>query len=212
MANGDRPPVDVEFLVVDAETVAAVQTLRGKRFVQLYEIDVVDAEPLVLQQARHGEHRANAHFIRLASRRGKATEIAHRFETQLLGALFAHQHGHRGAIGKLRGIPGRDRPVFFKRGPEFAQAFERCGGAVALIAIHHAVDHFFRPGLSVDLEPLRAHGRDLVSDQARFLGLGVPQLTLQGVFVLGFAGHLIAPCHHFGGIPHGHEYVGLFFQ
>src|SRR5688572_14887411 len=67
----DRAAVDVEPLVVDPETIATVERLHRKSLVQLPEPDVAEAEPLALEQLRHGEHGADAHLL------GRATGNRH---------------------------------------------------------------------------------------------------------------------------------------
>src|SRR5471030_2923511 len=64
MTNGNRPAVDVVFRVVDFQSIAAVEALGGKRFVELPQVDISDLQTLGLEQLRHREHRADAHFIR----------------------------------------------------------------------------------------------------------------------------------------------------
>src|SRR5262249_56521379 len=68
MADRDRAAIDVVLGGIDAELVAAIEALAGEGFVQLPDVDVVDLEPVTLQQLRHGENRAVAHFVRVASR------------------------------------------------------------------------------------------------------------------------------------------------
>src|SRR5579864_4113286 len=65
MADRDRTAIDVVFGGIDAELVAAIQALARERLVQLPDVDVVDLQAMALQQFRHGEHRADAHLVRL---------------------------------------------------------------------------------------------------------------------------------------------------
>src|SRR6186997_965009 len=65
VADRDRPAGHVEPVVGDAERVAAVEDLAGERLVQLPDADVVDGETEPLEQLRHGEHRADAHLLRI---------------------------------------------------------------------------------------------------------------------------------------------------
>src|SRR6516225_2779496 len=44
VADGNRAAIDIEALVVDAETVAAVEGLHGERLVQLPQTDVIDLQ------------------------------------------------------------------------------------------------------------------------------------------------------------------------
>src|SRR6266481_3632932 len=69
MTDRDRAAVDIVLLGIDAELVARIQTLAGEGLVQFPEVDIVDLEAMALQQLRHREHRADAHFVGLAARR-----------------------------------------------------------------------------------------------------------------------------------------------
>ena len=68
MADGNRAAIDVVLVVIDLQPITAVQALRGERFVEFPQIDVGNPQPLGLEQFRHREHRADAHFVRLATR------------------------------------------------------------------------------------------------------------------------------------------------
>src|SRR5690606_25614306 len=78
VADGDGAAVDVVLLRVDAERVAAVDALRGEGLVQLPKVDVVNLQPVPLQEARDREHRADAHLVGLAAGHGPAPEGAQR--------------------------------------------------------------------------------------------------------------------------------------
>src|SRR5688572_32364771 len=69
--DSDRAAVDVEPLVVDPETIATVERLHGEGLVQLPEPDIVDAEPLALEQPRYREDGSDAHLL------GRATGDRH---------------------------------------------------------------------------------------------------------------------------------------
>ncbi len=108
VADRDRAAVDVELVVVDAEPVAAVDHLHGEGLVQLPEADVVDLEAVRLEELRHGEHRADAHLVRIAAGDRDAAIDAERREVALARELRLHQHAGAGAVGKLRGVAGGD--------------------------------------------------------------------------------------------------------
>src|SRR6266704_823400 len=64
MADRDRAAVDVELFRVDAELVAAMDDLHRECLVQLPQVDVIDLEPVSLEQPGHGIDRSNAHLVR----------------------------------------------------------------------------------------------------------------------------------------------------
>ena len=76
VADRDRPAVDVEDVVVDAELVAAIERLAGEGLVQLPEVDVVDLQPLALEQARNGKDRARCPSRRARSPRPQSPGTA----------------------------------------------------------------------------------------------------------------------------------------
>src|SRR6476659_11094189 len=77
MTDGDRAAVDVVLLGIDAELVARIEALAGEGLVQFPDVDVVDLQPMTLQQLRHGVDRADAHLVRLATRSSPGDEAAH---------------------------------------------------------------------------------------------------------------------------------------
>ena len=212
MADGDAAAIHVVLLVVDAELVATVNALRGKGFVQLPQVHIILLDADVFQQARNGEHGADAHFVRLASRHREAAVDAHRLNAELGGAVRAHQQRHRRAIGQLRGVAGGDRAIFLKGRRQPGETFQGGGRAVALVPIHRDVHAALRAGFLVHLEHGGGHRRDFLRHPTRFLGPRVALLALQGVHVLHFARHLVAAGDHFGGVAHGHEDVWLFLD
>src|SRR3990167_3833713 len=58
VADGNRATVDVVLVVVDLQTIAGIQTLRGEGFVELPQVDVGNVQALGLEQFRHREYRA----------------------------------------------------------------------------------------------------------------------------------------------------------
>ena len=62
-----EPPFGFSRSIGHAEPVAAVDHLRREGFVQLPDVDVVDLEPVLLEQLRHREHRTDAHLVGLAA-------------------------------------------------------------------------------------------------------------------------------------------------
>src|SRR5690606_20123680 len=87
VADGDGAAIDVVLLGVNAKTVARIEALAREGFVQLPEVDVVDLEAVTLEEARHGEDRADAHLVGLATGDREAAEDAEDVLVALLGFL-----------------------------------------------------------------------------------------------------------------------------
>ena len=64
--------------------------------------------PVLLEQLRHGEHRADAHLVGLAAGDGVAAEDEQRREAERLCAVARHHQRGRRAVGQLRRVAGRD--------------------------------------------------------------------------------------------------------
>src|SRR5579871_6600709 len=66
MADRDRAAIHVQPVVRYAELVAAVDHLHREGLVQFPEVDILDLQPVALEQLGHGEDRADAHLVRFA--------------------------------------------------------------------------------------------------------------------------------------------------
>src|ERR1700733_3042615 len=112
MADRDRAAIDVDLFRIDSQFVAPIDHLHREGLVQFPQIYVVDLETVAFEQARHREHRTDAHLIRLAAGRNKAAEDAERLEATPGRFLVAHDHGRAGAIRQLAGVAGCDGEAF----------------------------------------------------------------------------------------------------
>ena len=74
VADRDGAAVDIEPLAGNAQLALAIQRLRGKGLVHLPQVDVLHCEAVARQQLGHGKHRADAHFVGLATGYGKTAE------------------------------------------------------------------------------------------------------------------------------------------
>src|SRR5262249_9301053 len=108
MADGNRAAVDVQTIVRDAEPIAAVDHLDGKRFIQLPQVHALEPRAGLLQQLRHGEHRADPHLVRLAAGDGEPAEHAERLHALPRGHAVAHDDGDAGAVRELAGVARGD--------------------------------------------------------------------------------------------------------
>src|SRR6516165_12458461 len=212
MADRDRAAVDVVFRRIDLEPIAAVQALAGERLVQLPDIDVVDLEAMPLQKFWHGEHRANTHLIRLATRDRPGHEAAHRLDAALLGILGFHQHNRGGTVGKLACIPGGN--VFARSLDRFelGEAYHRRVRTVALVPSDNIVDDAFRLCRLVDDLHLGLHRDDFVLELVGLLGGRHAALRFKRILVLIFAAHLVTFGNDVSSIDHGHVDVGRIFE
>ena len=172
VADGDGAAIDVVLRGVDAELVAAVETLAGEGFVQFPEVDVADLKAVALQQTRDREDRADAHFIRLAAGDGPTLEGAQGLQAAALGFLCFHHHDGGGAVGELAGIACRDELAGALYRLKLGEAFERRVGAIALVAVDDVVDDALGLRGLVDDLHLRVHRDDLVLELAGLLGGG----------------------------------------
>ena len=212
MADRDRAAVDVVLGRIDAELVARVEALAGEGLVQLPEVDVVDLEAVALQQLRHGEHRTDAHLVRLAARGRPGDEAAHRLEAAALGVLGFHQHHGGGAVGELAGVAGGDELARALDRLELGEAFQRRVRTIALVLGHHVVDDALFLRLLVDHLHLGLHRDDLVLELVGLLGGRHAALRFQRVLVLILAAELVALGDDVGGVDHRHVDVGRILQ
>jgi hypothetical protein len=210
VADGDRAARHVELVVRNAEFVADVEHLAGECFVELPDADIVHRQAVLLQELRHGEHRADAHLVRIARRDHHAAVDAERLEAALFRFLRFHQHQRRRAVRQLRGVAGGDEASFLD----------------ALAALEHRRQRLqvgerrLRPIAFVELERdflLRGRARFLVGErhdrsERRHLGVVAPfglrlrgaLLRLQRILILRLAAHAVALGDDLRGLDHGH--------
>ena len=98
VADRNGTTIDVQVFVRDAQTIAAVQHLNRKGFVQLPQVDVVHFQAVGFQQLRHGENGTDAHFVRVTACNGHAAIDAQRRQTAAFGFFRFHDDRGRGAV------------------------------------------------------------------------------------------------------------------
>ena len=76
MAERDGAAVDVQPFRIDRQLAQARQHLRGERFVQLDQIDLLERQPGGLQRLAYGRHRADAEAFGLDAGGREATNRA----------------------------------------------------------------------------------------------------------------------------------------
>ena len=156
------------------------------------------------QQPGHGEHRANAHFIRFAAGNRHAAKGAQGLQAQARCFPGFHQHAGRSAVGQLRGVAGGDELAGAAHGRQFGQGLVGGAGAVAGVVVnrHFLVRDFL--GFLVGDRHGGGYGNDFVLEAAGRLRLGGFALALDREAVLRLAADSIAAGHDVGGLDHRH--------
>ena len=221
MADGDSATVDVEFVVVYPQFVAAVDHLHGEGLVKLPQADVVQRQAVLLKQLGHRENRANAHLIRLAARDRDTAVNAQRLQARdrhrppadaavqprdaqalLFGEFRIHNHLGGGAVRQLRSVPRRDGTAF-DDGLQSSQAF-RGGGPHALVRRHGDFRFALLAGFLVPGLTGAGHRHQLVRVPARLIRRRGAVLGLQSVLVHLLTRDAVAVCYHLRSLQHGH--------
>ena len=164
---------------------------------------------MTLQQARHREDRADAHFIGLAASHGKASESAQHRQSRPFSSAGFHHHAGRGPVGELGGIACGDELVRTHHRGQLGQRLISGAWAIAVVGLHrYLAQAGLAAGLVGDLHGGGA-GHDLVTVASGFLCLGGLALAGCGEAILVFARDAVACGHDVGGLDHGQVEVGL---
>ena len=201
MADRNRAAVDVQSLHRNAQRIRAVQHLHRERFVEFPQADVVDAQARALQQFRHREYRADAHFVGLAAGHREAAEDAQRLQAALFGQRGAHHYRGGTAVGELAGVACGDHAAGRRRA-DAAHGFQ-CGvGADAFVGGDGDFAARQLPAGLVGDAHRHRHRHDLVVEFPGRLRGGGGELAAHAVFVLAFFRNVVAAGHLFGGLQH----------
>ncbi len=215
MADRDTAAVDVEFVRIDAQLVAAIERLARERLVDFPEADVVDLEARAVEQFGNGKDRTNAHFLGLAARDLEAAIDAEDRDTFLLGHRAVHHHLRRGAVRKLACIARGDMATFLDDEPVFEHGFERGeffgGGIAAHALVMRQRDRFLAGLVPFLVEQRLADGDrdDLFSEPARGLRRARALLADRRELVLRLAADAITVGDDLGSLDHRHIGVGI---
>ncbi len=104
---------------INTQLIAAVQHLTGKSFIELPQTDVVNAQPVTIEQFGNGKYGPNTHFFSRTTGDGKATINTQWRQTPLLRHFAVHDHTGRRAIGQLRGVSCGDEFAFLYKSAVF---------------------------------------------------------------------------------------------
>src|SRR6266511_879687 len=175
MPKRDRAAVHVHLLLVETELTDDGEALRGERFVQLDEVDLLDPDAGSLEQLPYGRDRADAHHARIDTGDGAADERAEGLHAQLLSLLLARDHECRGAVIDAARVARRDAsPVRTEGRSQRGQLLRARLGTRMLVA----------------LDPV--HRDELVAESPGFVGGGPALLRAQAECVLILARHVPA--------------------
>src|SRR5258707_3451455 len=81
MAEGDGAAVYVELVAVEVQLPVARQNLRGERFVELDQIDLVQPHACTGEHFARGRHGTNAHDLRIHARLRVPDDACHRLQS-----------------------------------------------------------------------------------------------------------------------------------
>ncbi|MNT58805.1 hypothetical protein D3C72_1962680 [compost metagenome] len=139
MPQGNGSPVDVQLLMGYASLQHPRQRHRGKCFIDLEQVDVIDAQPGLGQHLAGGSNRPGQHQGRVGANRGESANARTRLEPKFFRRVGIHQQQRGSTIGDLRRIACGDAPgLGAEAGLERRQLFPRGIPANGFIATQHA--------------------------------------------------------------------------
>ena len=126
MADGDRTAIriDVACIVGEAERAHAGKRLRGERFVQFDDIEIVDLQSEPLHQPLRRRHRAVAHDARRNARRRQRADFGERLQSVFLDRILRGDDQSRPARLGLR-PSGGGRPAVCPEGRRVSRRPDR---------------------------------------------------------------------------------------
>src|ERR1700730_3395832 len=98
MADGDGAAVDVYFRRVPSHLTVDADRLRGKRLIDLHEIEILMRPTRLLQaelRCRYGTH---THYFRIHTRGRVRSHRGEGLQPEFLGLASRHHHDRGGAI------------------------------------------------------------------------------------------------------------------
>ncbi len=194
VAERDGATVDVQALVIKMQVVVAGQHLHGEGFVQLHQLERLQALAGFFQQLLDRRYRSQPHATRIAAHSNPIDHSRQRHEAPLLEFLFTHHQQGGGAVGDLAGVAGADAAVFFEDRGQLRQLLRRDVGAKSFVLLHQAGAFLFP----------HFHRDDFVAEATILPGAGGALVAAVGVAVLLVAGDVVLGGQDFGGFAHDH--------
>src|SRR5260370_21570559 len=129
MAESDRAAVRVDLLRVDLQLTDHRDGLRRESLVELYQVDVVDRHPDLLEQVLHREDRGNAHALRGDPGDSIGDPLELWRHAQLGGLRCGHHDDGSARVVDARRVTGGHPPAPAESPLEAGGARPRPGGA-----------------------------------------------------------------------------------
>ena len=125
MTERDRATVDVQPVRLDRKLAEAGDDLRGKGFVELDEVHLIERKAGEFQYLSNCRNGADPEALRLDACSREGDESRERLETDFTGAIPRHHQYGRRAVACLRRVACGHRAIDVERGPELRQRLHR---------------------------------------------------------------------------------------
>ena len=129
----DRPAVHVQFLFWYPELVCRTENLNGECFVDLEQVDVVDAELGTFERFADGFDRAESHDLGVEARNRTRNDTCEWLDPEFGSSRVGHDHDCRSSVVQRAGVAGSDRAIGAKYWLELGDAFHRCAVSDAVV-------------------------------------------------------------------------------
>ena len=154
------PPLTLTFVRIEVERLHAGERLRGKRLVQLDQIDLIERQAGLFQHLADRRHRPDAEQFRRHAGGRIADKAGERREAAFLGQFRGCDDRRRGAVARLRRVARGDGAADVERRLQLRQRFERGVSARTLVRIES--DFLHRGLAAVLLDHTNGQRNDLV--------------------------------------------------
>lgn len=203
VAEGNGAAAGVHLGPVEAELVPAVDGHGAKGLVELDDVDVGEANVVLLEQLGDGDGRADTHDAGRQAGNGRADVLGEHGEAELDGHGALHEHHGGGTVGDLTGVStSGDGSPLREGGADLHQALGSGAGSDTLV-----LGQGDGLGLAVGALDLGGDGNDLVVEPAGLLGLLGPPETLGGVGIDLLSGDAKVAGNVLARPAHGHHGV-----
>ncbi len=175
--------------------------LRGKRFVEFDNIDLINLQACLRQRLARSWDRTDTHDPRFHAGGGPGDHPGEWFETMRLAGRFAGKQQRTGPVVDARCVTRRDRAVRPYDGSQFLEPRQRRSGARMLVARD---PQFFASTLQ------DGDRHDLFAEAACFYRRLRPLLASEGKGILIEAADTKIRGHILGGLRHGIDAILCF--
>src|ERR1700694_446467 len=191
MAERDRAAVRIELVAegIDTELPSRWDDLRGERFVDLDDVDVIDRHARPLERLPRRLDRSEAHDLRLQRRDAGGDDPGQRADPEILGLTVGGDHDRGRAVVERTRVAGGYPPVFSEHWLQGGEHLHRGVRPRPVIAVHGGAVR-------------QRHGDDLAVEEPAVARLYRTRLTLDRVTIHLLARDLLQIGDVFCGLPH----------